>query len=142
MGLALLEQEEKKMKNITDIILAGRNTKRVVSLIILVITSLVLGTIGTLWASIEDSPHNPSPDNCRICHAQNSAKGEIALWNPSVGNKHFARLPEDLKETDNALTAESSPRHDSQKTAMDQHNEGQTKYQSVLNVITAYSVHR
>lgn len=120
------------MKNIADIILAGQNNKRVVSLIILVTTCLVLGTIGTLWASIEESPHNPSPDNCRICHAQKSEKGEIALWNPSVGNKNFARLPEDLKETNNALTAESSARHDSKKTATDQHNEGQTESSKCL----------
>ena len=120
------------MKNIADRILAGRNNKRVVSLIILVTTCLVLGTIGTLWASIEESPHNPSPDNCRICHAQNSAKGEIALWNPSVGNKNFARLPEDLKETNNALTAESSARHDSKIPAMNHYNEVQTESSKCL----------
>ena len=142
MGFALLEQGEMKMKNIADRVLAGRNNKRVVSLIIMVTTCLVLGTIGTLWASIEESPHNPSPDNCRICHAQNSAKGEIALWNPSVGNKNFASLPDDLKETHTALTAEASNRQASGIPAINHNNEGQQNLQNVLDVITVYSVHR
>ena len=111
------------MKNITDIGLAGRNNKGAFSLIIMVTTCLVLGAIGTIWASIEESPHNPSPENCHICHAQNSAKGEIALWNPSIGNKKFGSLTDDLKETHTALTAESSNRQVSQTPAINHNNE-------------------
>jgi hypothetical protein len=105
MGFALLGQEEKKMKNITDRIFAGQNNKGVISLIILGTICLVSGTIGTLWASIENSPHNPSPDNCRICHTQRSEQGQAPSWNAST---KMTSSPEAL---DNSGSY-TSPTHD------------------------------
>jgi hypothetical protein len=115
-GFRSIRAGEKKMKNITDIGLAGRNNIRVISLILMVITSLVLGTAGNIWASIEDSPHNPSPDSCRICHMQRSEQGQAPAWNASVKMTSFiTSSPEALGNSESY----KSPTHD-----MEHDNEG------------------
>jgi hypothetical protein len=116
MGFALLGREGKKMKNITDIGLARRNNKRVISFIIMVTICLVLGAIGTLWASIEKSPHNMSPENCPICHIQRSEQGQVPSWNASVKMTSFiTSSPEALGDSESY----KSPTHD-----MEHDNEG------------------
>jgi hypothetical protein len=118
MGFALLGQEEKKMKNITDIGLAERNNKRVLSLIIMVTTCLVLGTIGTIGASIEKSPHNMSPENCPICHIQRSEQGQAPSWNASTKNTGFiTSSPEALDNSGSYKSPTHDMEHDNEESS-------------------------
>ncbi|MFA5823607.1 MAG: hypothetical protein WC853_11120 [Thermodesulfovibrionales bacterium] len=103
------------MKNIADVVLAGRNIIRVISLIIMVTTFLVLGTIGTIWASIEESPHNPSPDNCHICHMQRSEQGQAPSWLKESKTVTFSAYNRDKEQEPRTITpnmAYNSPTHD------------------------------
>jgi hypothetical protein len=118
------------MKNIKNIDSGQRNDKRGKSLIILIAICFVLYTAGTVWASIEASPHNPSPDNCRICHTKHSVEGQISSWDKHSKAMSFTGY--DREENQNSEALESQKAKNSAAGDLDHSSKVQTESSKCL----------